>query len=94
MCLALKLVGSLVELGFSVDMEVMSSYCLMFPGVRSSLMFSGFGVKPSASGFQSYSYSSLKNSLSIAPMIKHLGHFQSGSLCLFWLPLFVSLFSV
>ena len=37
----------------------MSSYELMFPGVRSSLMFSGFGLKPPASGFQSYSYSSL-----------------------------------
>ena len=29
----------------------MSSYQLMFPEVRSSLMFSGFGLKPSASGF-------------------------------------------
>ena len=38
----------------------MSSYQLMFPGVRSSLVFSGFGLKPPASGFQSYSYSSLK----------------------------------
>ena len=31
----------------------------MFPGIRSSLVFSGFGLKPPASGFQSYSYSSL-----------------------------------
>ena len=31
------------------------SYQLMFPGVRSSLVFSGFGFKPPASGFQSYS---------------------------------------
>ena len=38
----------------------MSSYRLMFLGVRSSLMFSGFELKPPASGFQSYSYSSLK----------------------------------
>ena len=30
----------------------MSSYRLMFPGFRSSLMFSGFGLKPPASGFQ------------------------------------------
>ena len=30
----------------------MSSCLLMFPGIRSSLMFSNFGVKPSASGFQ------------------------------------------
>ena len=37
------------------------SFCLlMLPGIRSSLMFSSFGVKPSASGFQSYSYHSLK----------------------------------
>ena len=42
-----------------------SSCLLMFPGIKSSLMFSGFGVKPPASGFQSYSYSSLKTSLSI-----------------------------
>ena len=33
----------------------MSSYRLMFPGVRSSLVFSGFGLKPPDSGFQSYS---------------------------------------
>ena len=31
----------------------------MFPGIRSSLVFSGLGLKPPASGFQSYSYSSL-----------------------------------
>ena len=43
----------------------MSSYRLMFPGVRSSLVFSGFGLKPPASGFQSYYYSSLKTSPSI-----------------------------
>ena len=41
----------------------MSSCQLMFPGVRSSLVFSGFRLKPPASGFQSYSYSSLKTSL-------------------------------
>ena len=39
-----------------------SSYQLMFPGVRSSLVFSGFGLKPLASDFQSYSNSSLKTS--------------------------------
>ena len=33
----------------------MSSYPLMFPGVRSSLLFSGFEPKPPVSGFQSYS---------------------------------------
>ena len=43
----------------------MIPYPLMFPGVRSSLVFSGFELKPPASGFQSYSYSSLKTSLSI-----------------------------
>ena len=45
--------------------RLMSTYQLMFPGVRSSLVFSGFGLKPPASGFQSYSYSSLKTSPSI-----------------------------
>ena len=39
----------------------MSSYRLMFPGVRCS-MFSGFGLNPPVSGFQSYFYSSLKTS--------------------------------
>ena len=43
----------------------MSSYQLMFPGVRSSLVLSGFGLKPPASDFQSYSYSSLKTSSSV-----------------------------
>ena len=40
----------------------MSSYRLMFPGVRSSLVFSGFG-------FQSYSYSSLKTSPSVTSKV-------------------------
>ena len=57
--LALELVGPWVVLGFSVGMVALVSSCqLMFPGIRSSLVFSGFGLKPSASGFQSYSYSS------------------------------------
>ena len=43
----------------------MSSCQLMFPGVRSFLVFSNFGFKPPASGFQSYSYSSLKTSPSV-----------------------------
>ena len=65
-CLALELVGPWVVLGFSAGMEVlMNSYRLMFPGVRSSLVFSGFGLKPPASGFQSYFYSSLKTFSSI-----------------------------
>ena len=54
----------------------MSSYLLMFPAVRSSLVFSGFGLKPPASGFQSYSYSSLKASPS---------PFEDSGL-LFWVP--------
>ena len=43
----------------------MSSYGYMFPEVKSSLVFSGLGLKPPASSFQSYSYSSLKTSPSI-----------------------------
>ena len=54
----------------------MSAYRLMFPGFRSSLVFSGFGLKPPASGFQSYSYSSLKTSPS---------PFEDNGL-LFWVP--------
>ena len=44
-----------------------NSYQLIFTGVRSSLVFSGFGLKLPASGFQSYFYSSLK----ISPSIQH-----------------------
>ena len=54
----------------------MSSCWLMFPGVRSSLVFSGFEFKPPASGFQSYSYSGLKTSPS---------PFKDNGL-LFWVP--------
>ena len=43
----------------------MISYQLMFPEVRSSLVFSGLGLKHPASGFRSHSYSSLKTSPSI-----------------------------
>ena len=43
------------------------SYYLMFPVVRSFLVFSGFGLKSPASGFQFYSSSSLKTS----PAIQH-----------------------
>ena len=45
----------------------MISYYLIFPVVGSSLVFSGFGLKSPASGFQSYSSSSLKTS----PLIQH-----------------------
>ena len=40
----------------------MSCCPLTFPGVKSFLVFSSFRFKPPASDFQSYSYSSLKNS--------------------------------
>ena len=43
------------------------SYFLMFPVVRSFLVFSGLGLKSPASGFQSYSSSSPKTS----PTIQH-----------------------
>ena len=64
------LLWNLLALGWClVSVEVrrrlLSSCRLMFPGVGSSLMFSGFGLKPPASGFQSYFYSSLKTSPSI-----------------------------
>ena len=76
--LALELVGSWVVLGFSVRYGGfwMLSYRLMFPGVRSSLVFSGFVLKSPASGFQSFSYSSLKASPS---------HFEDNGL-IFWVP--------
>ena len=45
----------------------MVSYYLMFHVVRSFLVFSGFGLKSPASGFQFYSSSSLKTS----PTIEH-----------------------
>ena len=65
-CLAVELVGLLVVLGFSVGMEAFDEFLLiMFPGFRSSLMFSGFGLKPPASGFQFYFYSRLKTSPSM-----------------------------
>ena len=41
------------------------SYELMFSVVRSSLVFSGLGLKPLASEFQSYSSHSINTSLSI-----------------------------
>ena len=67
-CLVLELVGRWVVLGFSVDMEVLDELLLInVPWIRSSLVFSGFGLKPPASGFQSYFYSSLKTS----PCIQH-----------------------
>ena len=54
-CLALELVGPWVVLGFSVGIEVFDELLsINVSGVRSSLTFSGFGLKPLASGFQFY----------------------------------------
>ena len=61
-CLALKLVGPCVVLGsVQVWRHLMSSGQLMFLGVRSSVE-SGFGLKPPASCYWSYFYSSFKAS--------------------------------
>ena len=62
-CLALEFVGPWVVLGFSVGMEAF--YELLLINVPWSQEFSGFGLNPPASGFQSYSYSSFKTSSSI-----------------------------
>ena len=65
-CLALELVGPWVVLGFSAGMEAFDE--LLSINIPWSQEFSGvleFGFKPPASGFQSYSYSSLKTSPSI-----------------------------
>ena len=63
-CLTLELVGPWVVLGSSAGMEAFAELLLiMFPGVRSSLVFSGFGLKPPASGFQSYFYSKTSPSI-------------------------------
>ena len=70
LCLALELIGSWGVVGFSVGIGGfwMVSYYLMFCVVRSFLVFSGLGLKSPASGFKSYSSSSLKTS----PTIQHL----------------------
>ena len=67
-CLSLELVGPWVVLGFSAGMEAFDELLLInvlwsqeFSGV------SGFGLKHPASGFQSFSYSSLKT----PPSIQH-----------------------
>ena len=56
-------VGPWVVLGFRVGMEAFDELLLI--NVPWSQEFSGFGLKPPASGFQSYSCSSLKTSPSI-----------------------------
>ena len=65
-CLALELVGPWVVLGFSVGMEVFDELLsINVPWSQEFQVFSGFGLKPPASGFQFYFYSSLKTSPSI-----------------------------
>ena len=69
--LALELIGSWVVVGFSVGMEAFGRSLITyysyyyFHVVRSFLVFSGLGLKPPASEFQSYYSISLKTSLSI-----------------------------
>ena len=62
-CLSLELTGPWVVLGFNVGMEAFDE--LLSINVPWSQEFSGFRLKPPASGFQSYSYNSLKTSPSI-----------------------------
>ena len=65
-CLSLELVGPWVVPGFNVDMKVFDK--LLSINVPWSQEFSGvlrIWTKPPASGFQSYSYSSLKTSPSM-----------------------------
>ena len=63
--LALVLAGSWVGLGLSIDMENFGwALGVELPGVRRSMMVQNSGVAPSASGFQSPSYRSIKTSLS------------------------------
>ena len=50
----------------------MDSYSLMFYVFRSFLVFSGFGLKSLASGFQFYSSNSLKSS----PTMQHFRDFN------------------
>ena len=65
-CLALELVGPWVMLGFSVGMEAFDELLLItVPWSQEFSAVLRFGLKPPASGFQSYSYSSLKISPSV-----------------------------
>ena len=65
-CLALELVGPRVVLEFSVGTEAFDALLsINVPWIQEFLMFSGFRIKPSASGLQFYFYSSLKTSPSI-----------------------------
>ena len=68
-CLALEFVGPLVVLGFSVGMETFDEFLsISVPWNQESSGVLRFGLKPPASGFQFYFYSSLKTSL----LIRHL----------------------
>ena len=51
--------GTFWPLGGAFDEAFDELLLLNFPEFKSSLMFSGFGFKPPASGFQFYFYSSL-----------------------------------
>ena len=65
-CLVLELLGSWVVVGFGGGMEAfLWSHSLTFLVVRRFLVFSGFGLKSPASGFQFYSSSGIKTSPSI-----------------------------
>ena len=61
-------VGPWVVLGFSVCIDAFDELLLInVPWSQEFSGVSGFGLKPPASGFQPYSYSSLKTS----PCIQH-----------------------
>ena len=62
-CLALEFVGPCMVLGFSVDMEAFDELLLI--NVSWIQEFSGVLRIWTSAGFQAYSYSSLKASLSI-----------------------------
>ena len=65
-CLALELVGTWVMLGFSVGREAFDELLsINVPWNQEFCDVLKFAVKPPASRFQSYSYSSLKTSPSI-----------------------------
>jgi len=64
-CLALELVGPWVVLGFSVGMEVFDELLsINVPWSQELSVVLRIWTWPPASGFQSYSYSSLKTSSS------------------------------
>ena len=65
-CLILELVGPWVVLGFNVGMEAFDELLsINVPWTQEFFGVLRIGLKPPASGFQSYFYSSLKTSPSI-----------------------------